>query len=207
MLKDFIVDFILWCIIMVMLFFGMLGAKDVCGLTTPHGVTLAWDAPNLEVEVDGETGQIPLDGYRVYVNDGEEKFIGCETDAETTTCEVVDLGYCTKYTFTATAFNEYGESDESAPVTHMIGANDSMCTGTSSAAVEPDQEFIDEEDTNGNSDNIAPTDGGDNGVDGSGVDEPAVTPPDSDSGIQVYEKRRHGGCFIDSLGGGLWKRN
>lgn len=164
------------------------------GMPSPDSVTVAWDAPNLEVEIDGINQHIPLDGYRVYVGeqDGVHSFLGCET--EDTSCIITDLQMCTEYWFMATAFNEHGESNDSDSIRYMIGEQEELC-GTSSAAVEPDQEFVDEEDTNGISDNPVSTDGSDHSVDGSADEEQTVVPQ------MGYNPRSggDGGCFIESI--------
>lgn len=162
-------------------------------------VTLAWDAPELE---EGQT----LDGYRVWVGeeDGVYTFLGCEADEFTTECTVEDLEPCREYWFAATAFNEHGESDYSASLRHTIGEAEGLC-GTSTPAVEPEQEIYDEEEDDG------PDNNDDNSSDSSDVsDSEEVTEDesdmedgigtDSDSDGDVHHQH-DSGCFIETVGG------
>ncbi|MDP4978635.1 MAG: fibronectin type III domain-containing protein, partial [Desulfobacterales bacterium] len=75
-------------------------------------VTLAWDG----VSQSGVT----VDGYRVFYGTDGQNYPTEGCDVTSTSCTVTQLNTGTKYYFVAVAYNDYGQSDYSDPVSFTV---------------------------------------------------------------------------------------
>ncbi len=75
-------------------------------------VTLAWDG-------NSQPG-VTVTGYRVYYGTDGDSYPSKGCDVANTTCKVSDLVDGETYYFVATAYNSYGESGYSDPVSYTV---------------------------------------------------------------------------------------
>ena len=96
----------------VTFFFILMSTFILAGNAHSGGVTLAWDEV---VQPDN-----PVEGYRVYYGTDGQSYPNKGYDDTETTCTISGLNPGQKYYFVVTAYNSFGDSDYSDPVSYTV---------------------------------------------------------------------------------------